>query len=27
VRLLLSWRNTLGWFTNTDPSASVTFRD
>jgi len=27
LSLLLSWRNTLGWFTNTDPSASVHFRD
>ena len=27
VSLLLSWRNTVGWFTNTDPSASVHFRD
>ena len=27
VSLLLSWRNTCGWFTNTDPSASVHFRD
>lgn len=25
--MLLSWRNTVGWFTNTDPSAAVTFRD
>ncbi|MFL0788967.1 MAG: GH116 family glycosyl hydrolase [Prochlorococcus sp.] len=25
--LLLSWRNTVGWFTNTDASASVHFRD
>ncbi len=27
LSLLLSWRNTTGWFTNTDPSASVHFRD
>jgi non-lysosomal glucosylceramidase len=27
LSLLLSWRNTLGWFTNTDPSVAVTFRD
>jgi non-lysosomal glucosylceramidase len=27
LSLLLSWRNTVGWFTNTDPSATVTFRD
>ncbi len=27
LSLLLSWRNTVGWFTNTDPSAAVTFRD
>jgi non-lysosomal glucosylceramidase len=27
VSLLLSWRNTIGWFTNTDPAASVHFRD
>ncbi len=27
LSLLLSWRNTIGWFTNTDPSAAVTFRD
>ena len=27
LSLLLSWRNTVGWFTNTDPSASVHFRD
>jgi non-lysosomal glucosylceramidase len=27
VSLLLSWRNSVGWFTNTDPSASVHFRD
>lgn len=27
LSLLLSWRNTCGWFTNTDPSASVHFRD
>ena len=27
LSLLLSWRNTTGWFTNTDPSAAVTFRD
>jgi non-lysosomal glucosylceramidase len=27
LSLLLSWRNTIGWFTNTDPSASVHFRD
>jgi non-lysosomal glucosylceramidase len=27
VSLLTSWRNTCGWFTNTDPSASVHFRD
>ncbi|QEY31958.1 bile acid beta-glucosidase [Synechococcus sp. RSCCF101] len=25
--LLLTWRNTCGWFTNTDPSAQVHFRD
>jgi len=25
LSLLLSWRNTTGWFTNTDPSAAVTF--
>ncbi len=27
LSLLLSWRNTVGWFTNTDPSAAVSFRD
>jgi len=27
VSLLLSWRNTVGWFSNTDPSAEVHFRD
>jgi non-lysosomal glucosylceramidase len=27
LSLMLSWRNTCGWFTNTDPSASVHFRD
>lgn len=27
LSLLLSWRNTSGWFTNTDPSAAVSFRD
>jgi non-lysosomal glucosylceramidase len=27
VSLLLSWRNTVGWFTNTDPTAAVQFRD
>ena len=27
LSLLLSWRNTVGWFSNTDPSASVHFRD
>ena len=27
LSLLLSWRNMVGWFTNTDPSASVHFRD
>lgn len=27
LSLLLSWRNTSGWFTNTDPSAAVEFRD
>jgi len=27
LSLMLSWRNTMGWFTNTDPSAAVTFRD
>ena len=27
LSLLLSWRNTTGWFTNTDPSAAVEFRD
>ncbi len=27
LSLLVSWRNTTGWFTNTDPSAAVTFRD
>ena len=27
LSLLLSWRNTLGWFKNTDPSAEVHFRD
>ncbi|QPN65387.1 GH116 family glycosyl hydrolase [Synechococcus sp. CBW1006] len=27
LSLLLSWRNTVGWFRNTDPSASVHFRD
>ncbi|MEA5414075.1 GH116 family glycosyl hydrolase [Synechococcus sp. BA-132 BA5] len=27
LSLLLSWRNTVGWFTNTDPSAEVHFRD
>ena len=27
LSLLLSWRNTTGWFSNTDPSAEVHFRD
>ncbi|MCT0229596.1 bile acid beta-glucosidase [Synechococcus sp. CS-1324] len=27
LSLLVSWRNTVGWFTNTDPSAAVSFRD
>ena len=27
LSLLLSWRNTTGWFTNTDPTAAVKFRD
>jgi non-lysosomal glucosylceramidase len=27
LTLLLSWRNTVGWFTNTDPAAAVHFRD
>jgi non-lysosomal glucosylceramidase len=27
LSLLLSWRNSLGWFTNTDPAAAVHFRD
>ena len=27
LSLLLSWRNTCGWFTNTDPAAAVHFRD
>ncbi|MFN9546930.1 MAG: GH116 family glycosyl hydrolase [Cyanobacteriota bacterium] len=27
VALLASWRNTCGWFTNTDPAAAVHFRD
>jgi len=27
VSVLVSWRNTCGWFTNTDPSAEVHFRD
>ena len=27
LSLLLSWRNTSGWFTNTDSSAEVHFRD
>ena len=27
LSLLLSWRNTLNWFSNTDPSAEVHFRD
>ena len=27
LSLLLSWRNTTGWFTNTDPAAEVHFRD
>ena len=27
LSLMLSWRNTCGWFTNTDSSASVHFRD
>ena len=27
LSLLLSWRNTTGWFTNTDPTAAVTFSD
>ncbi|MFM7551214.1 MAG: GH116 family glycosyl-hydrolase, partial [Cyanobacteriota bacterium] len=27
LSLLLSWRNTCGWFTNTDTAASVHFRD
>ena len=27
LSLLLSWRNTCGWFTNTDPTAAVHFRD
>ena len=27
LSLLLSWRNTTGWFSNTDPTAAVKFRD
>jgi non-lysosomal glucosylceramidase len=27
LSLLLSWRNSCGWFTNTDPAAAVHFRD
>ncbi|MEB3333982.1 MAG: GH116 family glycosyl hydrolase [Cyanobacteriota bacterium] len=27
LALLASWRNTCGWFTNTDPAAEVHFRD
>ncbi len=27
LSVLLSWRNTVGWFTNTDPAATVHFRD
>jgi len=27
LSLLLSWRNSVGWFTNTDPAAAVHFRD
>ncbi|MFN9629059.1 MAG: GH116 family glycosyl hydrolase [Cyanobacteriota bacterium] len=27
LSLLASWRNTCGWFTNTDPAAEVHFRD
>lgn len=27
LSLLLSWRNTTGWFTNTDAAAAVHFRD
>ena len=27
LSLLLSWRNTCGWFTNTDAAATVHFRD
>jgi non-lysosomal glucosylceramidase len=27
LSLLLTWRNTVGWFTNTDPAAAVHFRD
>ena len=27
LSLLLTWRNTVGWFFNTDPSAEVHFRD
>ncbi|MFN9922612.1 MAG: GH116 family glycosyl hydrolase [Cyanobacteriota bacterium] len=27
LSLLLSWRNTCGWFSNTDPAAAVHFRD
>jgi non-lysosomal glucosylceramidase len=27
LSLLLSWRNTTGWFSNTDPAAAVHFRD
>jgi non-lysosomal glucosylceramidase len=27
VSVLASWRNTCGWFTNTDPAAAVHFRD
>jgi non-lysosomal glucosylceramidase len=27
LSLMLSWRNSVGWFTNTDPSAAVNFRD
>jgi non-lysosomal glucosylceramidase len=27
VSFMVSWRNTCGWFTNTDPSAEVHFRD
>jgi non-lysosomal glucosylceramidase len=27
LSLLLTWRNTVGWFSNTDPAAAVHFRD